>query len=206
MRSLIIRCILLATLIASRVEAASVDALFIVLGDQHSAYARSAQLVAHVDRIKKENPGVPLAILIDGDSFEQGNVVALRSEGSIDFAMFRALAQRAPTILNLGNHEPEFNDVPTTVARLTAAGVKVIGNVRNRANGELYAPASTLLDLGTLKAVVVGITTDVLNQYRAAVRPTLDLSSPEGWAREKFPGLLSIAPVKIVLSHAGLRL
>jgi 5'-nucleotidase / UDP-sugar diphosphatase len=206
MATIAARCFIFLVLGLTLLRAAPADAIFIVVGDQHSAYARSAQFVAHVDRIKAENPRVPMAIFIDGDSFEQGNVVALRSEGSLDVAMFQALAQRAPTIVNLGNHEPEFNDVPKTVARLTAAGVIVIGNIRNRTTGELYAPAATQLDLGAVKVVVAGLTTDVLNQYRAAIRPTLDFSAPEVWAREKFPEFLAAAPVKVVLSHAGLRL
>jgi 2',3'-cyclic-nucleotide 2'-phosphodiesterase (5'-nucleotidase family) len=53
--------------------------------------------------------------------------------------------------------------------------------------------------------VIAGIGTDSLSQYRAAVQPTLDLSVPATWAKEKFPTLLSQAPLKIVLSHAGLK-
>ena len=185
---------------------AEVDALLLVVGDQHSAYSRAAQLVAHVDRVKAENPGVPIAILIDGDSFEQGNVVARRSEGAADLLMFAALARRGPTILNLGNHEPEFHDVPETVARARATGITVIGNLADRTTRQLFAPPSARLQLGQADIVITGVTTDSLAQYRAAIRPTLDLTSPAIWAREKFPALLGEAPVKVVLSHAGLRL
>lgn len=184
----------------------SSDALFVVIGDQHSAYARTAQFVAQIDRIKTENPDTPIAVLIDGDTFEQGNVIARRSEGAIDLAMFSALSRRASTVLNLGNHEPEFADVAATVARVNATGVTVIGNLRDRSTGALFAPAATELHLGSIHVVIAGVTTDILAQYRAAVRPSLDLAAPEVWAREKFPELLAVAPVKIVLSHAGLRL
>jgi 5'-nucleotidase/UDP-sugar diphosphatase len=84
--------------------------------------------------------------------------------------------------------------------------VNVIGNLVNRANGELFAPAATQLQLGRTDVVIAGITTDILAQYRAPVRPALDLTAPATWAREKFPELLSQGSVKIVLSHAGLRL
>jgi 2',3'-cyclic-nucleotide 2'-phosphodiesterase (5'-nucleotidase family) len=183
-----------------------VDALLVVVGDQHSAYGRTAQLVGHIDRLKVENPGTPLAILINGDSFEYGNVVARRSEGAVDRAMLAAFARRAPTILNLGNHEPEFWDVASTVSALRGTGVIVVGNVRDRSSGQLFAPAATRLQLGAVDMVIAGITTDILAQYRAHVRPSLDLTAPGIWAREKFPELLSVAPVKVVLSHAGLRL
>jgi len=180
------------------------EALLVILGDQHSAYERSAQLVATVDRLKAEYPALPLAILLNGDTLEHGNVVARRSAGAIDFALFAALARRAPTILNLGNHEPEFYDVAETVRRIQATGVTVVGNIVNRATGELYALASTSLTLGREEATVVGFTTDHLSTYRAAVRPSLDLANPVVWAKEKLPALLGAACLPVVLSHAGL--
>jgi 2',3'-cyclic-nucleotide 2'-phosphodiesterase (5'-nucleotidase family) len=201
-------------------------ALVIVTGDQHSAYERTAQLVAIVDRLKVENPGLPLAILLNGDTLEYGNIVARRSAGAVDFAFFAALARRAPTIINLGNHEPEFYDVAETVTRLQATGVTVIGNLTDRATGRLFAPASTRLKLGPAEAVVVGVTTDNLATYRVAVRPQLDLADPVVWARTNFPQLLveRVAPnalndsrhgekrvegnalhLPLVLSHAGIK-
>jgi 5'-nucleotidase / UDP-sugar diphosphatase len=182
---------------------AGAEALLIVTGDQHSAYERTAQFVATVDRLKAENPGLPLAVLLDGDTLEYGNSVARRSGGAVDFAMFTAVAARAPTILNLGNHEPEFYDLEETVKRIEATGVKVVGNIVNRATNRPFAPASTLLSLGRETAVVVGLTTDHLSTYRVAVRPALDLADPVVWAKKNFPDLLAVAPLRIVLSHAG---
>ncbi len=198
-------CFVALFALAVRLAAATPEALLVILGDQHSAYERAAQLVARIDRLKVENPGVPLAVLIDGDSLEYGNAVARRTAGAIDFAMFAALAQRAPTILNLGNHEPEFYDVPETIARLRAAGLVVIsGNLRNRATNEPFAPASTVLKLGPHEAHIVGVTTDRLATYRLAIRPQLDLADPVVWAKANFPTLLAESALPIVLSHAGL--
>ena len=186
--------------------AAPPEAILVVVGDQHSAYERTAQFVAHIDRLKSENAGVPFAVLIDGDSLEYGNVVARRTAGAIDFAMFTALAQRAPTVLNLGNHEPEFYDVAETVKRIEATGVKVIsGNLRDPATGKAYAPASTRIPLGVHEAVIVGVTTDRLSTFRVAIRPQLDLADPVVWAKENFSTLLQGAALPIVASHAGLR-
>ena len=216
---------------AARVPAAPPEALLVVLGDMHSAYERTAQLVARVDRLRAENPGVPLAILINGDSLEYGNAVARRTAGAIDFALLAALAQRAPTVVNLGNHEPEFYDVAETVRRFEAVGAKVIsGNLRNPATQKPYAPASLPLKLGAHTLTLVGVTTDKLSTYRVAVRPQLDLADPAVWARENFPTLLGRVaagdaappprradrgegaaaptdprPLPVVLSHAGLR-
>jgi 5'-nucleotidase / UDP-sugar diphosphatase len=183
---------------------AATEAIVLLIGDQHSAYERTAQLVAVIDRLKAENPGVPLAILLNGDTLEYGNIVARRSAGAVDFAMFAALARRAPTVLNLGNHEPEFYDLAETVQRVQATGVTVISNIVNHATGRPFAPASTRLRLGREEAVVVGLTTDHLATYRLAVRPSLDLANPGVWARQNFPALLATAPLRIVLSHAGL--
>jgi 2',3'-cyclic-nucleotide 2'-phosphodiesterase (5'-nucleotidase family) len=175
-----------------------------IIGDQHSAYERTAQLVAMVDQLKAAHPALPLAILLNGDTLEYGNVVARRSAGVVDFAMFSALARCAPTILNLGNHEPEFYDLADTVRRVEVTGVTVVSNIVNRATGRPFAPASTQLKLGSAVATVVGVTTDHLSTYRLAVRPSLDLANPVVWAKQNFPALLNPAALPVVLSHAGL--
>ncbi len=208
-----------------------VEAILVVTADQHSAYERTAQFVGLVDKLKTDHPGVPVAVLIDGDTFELGNAVAKRSGGAIEFAMFASLAQRAPTVLNLGNHEPEFYDLAATVARVRATGVTVIGgNAIDRTTGKPFAPASTVLSLPAppelptkdfgarferqparaeaprhLELTLVGLTTDRLATYRAAVRPSLDLADPVVWAKANLPSLLAGAAIPVVMSHAGLK-
>lgn len=182
------------------------DAIVLVAGDMHSAYDRTAQFVARVDRVKAENPGVPLAILINGDTFELGNAVALRSQGVIEFALFAALAQRAPTVLNLGNHEPEFFDMAETIARVRAAGVAVVGaNARDKATGKPFTEPTVQVKLGALEATVVGVTTDRLATYRVAVRPSLDLADPLVWAKENVPELLRDVWLPIMMAHTGVK-
>jgi 2',3'-cyclic-nucleotide 2'-phosphodiesterase (5'-nucleotidase family) len=178
------------------------EAYVVLMGDQHSAYERTAQFVALVDRLKTEHPALPLAVLLNGDTLEHGNVVARRTQGEIDFAMFTAVAKRAPTILNLGNHEPEFYHTAETVQRVEATGVRVVSNLVNRATQMPFAPASTTLTLGEVEAVVIGVTTDNLNTYRVAVRPELDLANPVVWAKENFPKLLKVdAALRAGLPH-----
>ena len=185
--------------------ATAAEALVLVVGDQHSAYERTAQLFAHVDRLRVAHPGVPFAVLINGDALEYGNIVARRSAGAIDFAMFAALARRAPTILNLGNHEPEFYAVDDTIARIEATGVTVISNLVNRATGKPFASASTRLRLGAREATVVGLATDKLSTYRAAIRPSLDLADPVVWAKANLPSLFPAdTALPILLTHIGL--
>ncbi len=185
---------------------AAPEALVVIAGDLHSAYERSAQFVARVDGLRAAHPGVPLAVLLNGDTLEYGNLVARRTAGALDFEFFAALARRAPTVINLGNHEPEFHDVPETVRRLRAAGLDVIsGNLRDRTTGRPYAPAATTVKLGEHTLTLVGVTTDRLSTYRVAIRPDLDLADPAVWARANFPGLLRSAALPVVLSHAGLK-
>ncbi|MFM7748966.1 MAG: metallophosphoesterase [Opitutaceae bacterium] len=196
-----------ALLTAAVAAPAAPEAILVVTGDQHSAYERSAQFVARVDSLRAAHPGVPFAVLINGDSLEYGNAVARRSSGAVDFAVFAALARRVPVVINLGNHEPEFFDVPETVRRLRAAGLQVIsGNLRNPADGKPYADASVRLRLGAREFNVVGVTTDRLSTYRVAIRPQLDLADPVVWARANFPAILrEDGPTSVVLSHCGLK-
>ena len=180
------------------------EALLIIAGDQHSAYERTAQVVGLVDQLKVAHPGLPLAVILDGDTQEYGNVIAQRSGGAIDFAMYAALAQRAPTIVNLGNHEPEFYALAETVKRIEATGARVVSNITSRETGQPFAPASLKLALGTNEATVVGVSTDKLGTYRVAIRPSLDLANPAVWAKANFPALLAHATLPIVVSHAGI--
>ncbi len=180
------------------------EALVLIIADQHSAYERTAQFVALVDQLKVDHPGLPLAILLDGDTFESGNVIARRSAGAVEFAMFAALARCAPTVLNLGNHEPEFYDLSETVRRIESTGVKVIGNIIDHSSGRPFVPATIQLKLGIATATIVGLTTDHLSTYRVAVRPSLDLANPIVWAKQNFPVMLGRAELPIVMSHAGL--
>lgn len=195
---------LVALGVVLRTSDPSPEALFVIAADQHSAYERTAQVVAAVDRLKAGHPGLPMAILLDGDTLESGNAVALRSGGTVDFAMFSALARRAPTVVNLGNHETEFFDLADTVSRIEATGARVVTNIVDRGTGRPAAPASVRLALGTRDAVIAGIATADLSTYRAAVRPSLVLADPATWARANLAAVLDSAPIKIVLSHAGL--
>jgi 2',3'-cyclic-nucleotide 2'-phosphodiesterase (5'-nucleotidase family) len=181
------------------------EALLVIIGDQHSAYERTAQVVAAVDRLESEHRGLPLAILLDGDTLESGNVVARRSRGAVDFAMFSALAKRGPTIVNLGNHETEFDDLADTVARIEATGARVVTNLTDRHTGRPAAPPSARFTLGAHELVVIGVATDDVSTYRDGVRSSLGVTDPVTWARATFPALLGAAPVKVVLSHAGLK-
>jgi 5'-nucleotidase/UDP-sugar diphosphatase len=182
---------------------ADVEALLIITGDQHSAYERTPQFIALVDRVRLKNPDLPIAVLLNGDTQEYGNVIARRSHGAIDFEMFRELASRMPTFLNLGNHDPEFFDLAETVKRVRETGVVPIGNLRDRSTGDYFTSPAVALKLGRIDTVLVGLTTDHLSTYRVPIRPTLQVAEPVSWGRENLPRLAQQGPL-IVLSHSGL--
>lgn len=188
---------------------AGAEALLVVTGDMHSAYERTAQFVGLVDQLQAGHPGLPVAILLNGDTQEYGNSLARRSAGEVDFALYAALARRAPTVLNLGNHDADYLAVEDTVKRATAAGVQVVSNITNRGTGQPFAPAAVPLKLGAHAVTIVGLATDALATYRVAVRPSLDLANPVVWAREHLPRLLAPpadgpAALPVILSHCGL--
>lgn len=170
---------------------AGAEAVLVVAGDLHSAYERTAQFVALVDTVKAADPGLPMAVLLNGDTQEYSNALARRSSGEIDFALYAALVRRAPTILNLGNHEADYFALEETVLRAEAVGIRVVSNIVNLGTGRPFAPASAPLKLGAHEVVVVGLATDALSTYRVAIRPSLDLANPVVWAKEHFPKIFA---------------
>jgi len=82
--------LLLALTLRLLTSAADPEALLIIAGDQHSAYDRTAQVVGAVDRLKAEHPGVPIAILLDGDTLEVDGEMPLKQTdiGLTPFSLF----------------------------------------------------------------------------------------------------------------------
>lgn len=181
------------------------DLLVLALSDLHSAMERAAATLGVVDAAVAANRGIPAVIVINGDVFERGNAVALRSDGAADWAFLAALRRRAPVVLNIGNHEGALlDDLHEVVRRAQAADLLVLSNLLDRRTGLPFAPATAELPLpGGRRLTLVGIATDDASTYRAPVRETLRIPEPAGWARENLPALLAGAEAAVVLSHAG---
>jgi 2',3'-cyclic-nucleotide 2'-phosphodiesterase (5'-nucleotidase family) len=179
--------------------------LVVAMSDLHSAMERAAAALGVVDAAIAANRGTPAVIVINGDVFERGNAVALRSGGAADWAFLAALRRRAPVVLNLGNHEAALaDDLAEVVRRAEAADLLVVSNLRDRRTGRAFAPAAAELSLpGGRRLVVAGLATDEAMTYRQVVRETLEIPDPAAWARETLPGLLAGAEMAMVLSHAG---
>jgi 2',3'-cyclic-nucleotide 2'-phosphodiesterase (5'-nucleotidase family) len=179
------------------------SALAIALADLHSPYARLPQILTEIDRIRSES-GLPVMILINGDVFERGNVVGLRSGGAADLAFLEALTRRGPVVLNLGNHETALvDDMATTVARAEAMGIHVIGNLIDRRRGRFFAPYATRVNIGGMRVGALGLAAVNPFVYRAPVRDTLQFLDPIGFAAEAFAPVAEASDTAVLMSHAG---
>lgn len=188
---------------ATLAQSVAPAARLIILSDLHSAYERSAQLLAAVAAEIAANPA-PAAILINGDVFELGNVVATRSAGAVDWLLLQKLSRLAPTILNIGNHEPDLiNDLAEVIALARKAGVTVVSNITDTRTGALYTQPGFQLDLGSIPVALVGIATPAINTYPKASREQLNIPAPVEWATANLEANLPAASLHVVLSHAG---
>lgn len=193
----------LPVLVGPAMAQAAPAARLIILSDLHSAYERSAQLLAAVAEEIAASPA-PAAILINGDVFEVGNVVAKRSEGEVDWKLLEKLSRLAPTMLNIGNHEPDLiNDLAQMIARARRAGVTVLSNITDTRTAALYTQPGFQLDLGPVSVALVGIATDALTTYPKASREQLSIPAPVEWAKGNLEANLPAGSLHVVLSHAG---
>jgi 5'-nucleotidase / UDP-sugar diphosphatase len=184
-------------------RSAAVIGRVLAMSDLHSAYERSAQLLAAL-RAEVRSRAVPHLIAIDGDIFEHGNVVSVRSEGAIDWAFLAALPAIAPTVVNLGNHDNDLTtDLHEVVARMRGLGITVISNIIDARTGQPYAPAATELAFGDRRLRIVGFGTNALNTYPKASRDWLSIPDPSEWANAQLPTLMDDADLTLVMSHAG---
>lgn len=175
----------------------------IVISDLHSAYERIGQLLAAIEtRIAADK--APHIILLNGDLFELGNAVATRSAGEIEWTFLAALAKLAPTVINIGNHEPDIdNDLANFVSRAQALGITVLSNIIDKRSGNPYAPSSAAVKAGERAVIVAGLATNAINTYPKATREMLDIPQPVEWAKANLPEIVKADAINIVLSHAG---
>ncbi|PYE81163.1 5'-nucleotidase C-terminal domain-containing protein [Pseudoroseicyclus aestuarii] len=179
------------------------DAVLFTIADLHSPYARLPAILSRL-RQARADTDMPMALLINGDVFERGNVVALRSGAEADWAFLRAAAAEMPVILNLGNHETAImDDMAEVVARAREMGVQVVSNLVDTRTGEYFAEPGHRLMLGDVDIALLGLATTNAFVYREEVRDTLGFADPAEFAREALPVLVQEADLVVVMSHAG---
>jgi 2',3'-cyclic-nucleotide 2'-phosphodiesterase (5'-nucleotidase family) len=190
-------------LTATPVMAQDVALRAIIISDLHSAYERIGQLLAAIEsRIATDK--APHIILLNGDLFEIGNAVAARSAGEIEWTFLTALARLAPTVINIGNHEPDIdNDLANFVTRAQALGITVLSNIIDKRSGKPYAPDRAEVKVGGRKVILAGLATNAINTYPKATREMLDIPQPVEWAKVNLPEIVKADAINIVLSHAG---
>lgn len=185
----------------ARADGAAVEV--IVLADIHSAYERMAQILAAVEKQVSEARDRAL-VVINGDIFELGNSIAKNSGGEIDWAFLEAIAKLAPTVVNIGNHEADFDhEMANFVTRARKAGISVISNIIDRRTQKPFTEASATLTVAGKKIVLAGIATSSINTYPKATRETLDIPEPAEWAKANLADIFATGDIHIAVSHAG---
>lgn len=182
---------------------ADVTGRVLAVCDMHSAYERTAQLLAAFETETRSH-AVPHVIAINGDIFEHGNVVSMRSGGVIDWAFLAELPRIAPTVINLGNHDNDLTpDLAEVVARLKGLGLHVVSNIDDTRTGAGNTEPATSLPFGAGSLRVVGMATNALNTYPKASREQLSIPAPADWASAHLADRLSGSDHAMVMSHAG---
>ena len=180
------------------------EALLLVMADLHSPYARLPAILAEVRTALAAAQGRPAAMILNGDLFERGNVAALRSGASADWAFLKALSAELPVFVNLGNHETAImDDMAGAVSALTGAGAQPVGNILDRRTGRFFAPVSDRIGLGGIEVAMLGLATNNPFVYRQPIRDTLTLLDPGAFADEAFADATGGADLPVLLSHAG---
>jgi len=177
----------------------------LALSDLHSAYERTSQLLAAFEHEVRSHPA-PHVIALNGDIFEHGNVVSVRSEGVIDWAFLAALPKLAPTVVNLGNHDNDLvNDLAEVVARMRSLGLHVVTHLHDARTQKPYADPVIDLAVGERRLRIVGIGTDALHTYPKPGRERLTIPAPQDWAAQTLASTLSGSDLRMVLCHTGVQ-
>lgn len=175
----------------------------LAIADMHSAYDKTGLLLAAFER-EVTSVALPHVIAINGDIFEHGNAVSVRSGGAVDWAFLAQAAQLAPTVVNLGNHDNDLTpDLAEVTARMRSLGVLVVSNIVDTRTGANYASGSVAVPFGSRRLQVVGVATDALSTYPRASRDQLSVPAPADWARAHLAELTEGPHPVLILSHAG---
>lgn len=180
------------------------DAVLLTISDLHAPYARLPGLLSTIRRLR-EQANAPTALLLNGDVFERGNIVCLRSNGAADWALLELLTKEMPVVVNVGNHETAIlDDLSEFVTRAEKLGIRVISNMIDQRTDRLYAPVSHRLDLGDIDVGLLGLAATNQFVYREEVRDKLLFQNTPDYVKDAFPDAMGDADLKLIMSHAGL--
>jgi len=175
------------------------DAIFINVADTHSAYDAYPKIISAVWGIVATNPQADAYVVFNGDVFELGNTVASRNAGDLDWQFLERLNAIAPVIFNIGNHEFDFISYRRFLSEARARKIEVIGGIVDAEAGIPLQSAYVTVPAGPGSITVVGIATNQMSTYPAAMREAVRVADPARQIRNVPANL----PNLYVLTHAG---
>lgn len=175
------------------------DAIFINVADTHSAYDAYPKIISAVWGIVATNPQADAYVVFNGDVFELGNTLASRNAGELDWEFLERLNAIAPVIFNIGNHEFDFISYRQFLSEARARNIEVIGGIVDAEAGLALQYNHVTVPAGPGNITVVGIATNQMSTYPAAMRDTVQVPDPARQIRNVPANL----PNLYVLSHAG---
>ncbi len=181
------------------------DLVLILMADLHSGYAYTAALLAAVRDVVREHEGAaPVRIVINGDIFEGGNVLAHRSGGAIDFALIEELARLAPVTVTIGNHDSDLFDPAEFVRETAKRGATVLSDMVDPRTGETYGKPGQEFRVANGKRLVriAAVGTPNLGTYPEKFRACYAIPAPADYARKNLGGLLEGADLRVALVHS----
>ncbi len=193
------RSALLLALLLLSAGRASGDVLIVHMADLHSAVDRYPALVATVETLIEAHPEHAPLILLNGDLFEPHDPIAVRSDGELDWQVLERLRTLAPVVMNVGNHDYDFDDPPEMHARAAELKVTMIGNVGFAGSAAALPPCADVT-FSSVTLRIVGITTDQRSTWPERLRETLLLRAPRDWIATLWP---TIAESDACVSDGG---
>jgi 5'-nucleotidase / UDP-sugar diphosphatase len=178
------------------------DLVIINMADTHSAYDRYPAILKGIEDLSTRYTEKTMVILFDGDLFESGNSVAMKSEGTVDLEFIRRLGEYGKVIINVGNHEFDLSNPEEFRSKVESTGAHVIGTVASEGDNELPSYWDILLEEKRVRIIGVGV--DALNTYPKELRESLTIPEPVEWMENNYDSLSEGADSVIVASHSGL--
>lgn len=179
--------------------------VFILMADLHSGYAYTAALLAAVRETVREHEGrAPVRIVVNGDLFEGGNVLARRGGGAIDFALLEAFARLAPVTVTIGNHDSDLHDPAEFVHQVEKRGATVLSDITDPRTGEKYGEQGEEFKVAGGRRLVrlAALGTPNLATYPEKFRACYAIPAPADYARANLARLLDGADLRVALVHS----
>lgn len=185
--------------------AAAPDVVFILMADLHSGYAYTAALLAAVrEAVREHESAAPVRIVINGDIFEGGNVLAHRSGGAIDFAFLEELVRLAPVTVTIGNHDSDLFDPAEFVRQVEKRGAVIVSDIVDPRTGEVYGQPGQGFRVanGKRQVRIAAMGTPNLGTYPEKFRGCYAIPAPIDFARKNLGALLEGADLRVALVHS----